>query len=82
WGTKMESADAAMGPASFLSEFYTSFWWIPAAGPEWGRGAKGGGGGGRHGAGGSGGGGGTFGGGRGGATAATSSPHDESCRIS
>ncbi|MGC9497147.1 MAB_1171c family putative transporter [Streptomyces sp. WG7] len=26
----MESADAATGPASFLSEFYTSFWWIPA----------------------------------------------------
>ncbi|AQS69757.1 DUF6545 domain-containing protein [Streptomyces pactum] len=27
----MRSADAAMGPATFLSEFYTSFWWIPAA---------------------------------------------------
>ncbi|MGC2999371.1 hypothetical protein ACPF8X_13665, partial [Streptomyces sp. G35A] len=27
----MRFADAAMGPASFLSEFYTSFWWIPAA---------------------------------------------------
>ncbi|GAA3182987.1 MULTISPECIES: MAB_1171c family putative transporter [Streptomyces] len=27
----MGFADAAMGPASFLSEFYTSFWWIPAA---------------------------------------------------
>ncbi|MGC9377635.1 MAB_1171c family putative transporter [Streptomyces sp. MH13] len=26
----MESADAATGPASFLSEFYTSFWWVPA----------------------------------------------------
>ncbi|MFI9818885.1 DUF6545 domain-containing protein [Streptomyces sp. NPDC052013] len=26
----MEFADAALGPASFLSEFYTSFWWIPA----------------------------------------------------
>ncbi|GAA0641190.1 hypothetical protein GCM10009535_18000 [Streptomyces thermocarboxydovorans] len=26
----MEFADAALGPASYLSEFYTSFWWIPA----------------------------------------------------
>jgi hypothetical protein len=29
-GEAMEFAEAAMGPASFLSEFYTSFWWIPA----------------------------------------------------
>lgn len=27
----MGFADAAVGPASFLSAFYTSFWWIPAA---------------------------------------------------
>ncbi|MFD0054512.1 MAB_1171c family putative transporter [Streptomyces sp. NPDC127168] len=27
----MESAGAATGPASFLSAFYTSYWWIPAA---------------------------------------------------
>ncbi|MEU7472898.1 DUF6545 domain-containing protein [Streptomyces sp. NPDC044984] len=27
----MGFADAAVGPASFLSTFYTSFWWIPAA---------------------------------------------------
>ncbi|AZM62486.1 MULTISPECIES: MAB_1171c family putative transporter [unclassified Streptomyces] len=26
----MEFADAALGPASLLSELYTSFWWIPA----------------------------------------------------
>ncbi|MFI8093640.1 DUF6545 domain-containing protein [Streptomyces sp. NPDC086080] len=26
----MGFADAAMGPASFLGAFYTSFWWIPA----------------------------------------------------
>ncbi|MFC9084501.1 hypothetical protein ACFTY7_48255, partial [Streptomyces sp. NPDC057062] len=26
----MGFADAAMGPATFLGEFYPSFWWIPA----------------------------------------------------
>lgn len=26
----MEFADAALGPASLLSELYTSFWWVPA----------------------------------------------------
>ncbi|MGA5415958.1 DUF6545 domain-containing protein [Streptomyces pseudogriseolus] len=26
----MGFADAAMGPASFLGEFYPSFWWVPA----------------------------------------------------
>ncbi|MEU3945265.1 DUF6545 domain-containing protein [Streptomyces sp. NPDC029526] len=27
----MERVDAALGPASFLSDFYPSFWWVPAA---------------------------------------------------
>ncbi|MDT0612062.1 DUF6545 domain-containing protein [Streptomyces lancefieldiae] len=27
----MSPVDAAMAPASFVGEFYTSFWWIPAA---------------------------------------------------